>query len=211
MARGYLSRGAARSSLQPTALINEVFVRLIDRERIDGKNRAHFFGVAAKTRRGILVDHARKRHAAKRGGSAVTVTLCFDEAIEVARPKEELDVVDLDDPLRRLATLDPVRSELAELRFLGGLSIEETAVVLGVSTGTVKRSFDEGEKLAPARIEHRLRLRPRSSSSPSAGERDLVSRLGNLSSTSPSAPAPALETPKSKTPSEPAGRSLTRP
>ena len=139
LARGYLSRRAPHHSLQPTALINEAFVRLIDHKRVDWKNRAHFFGVAAKTMRGILVDHARKHGAAKRGGSSVTMS--FDETIGVLGQQRELDLISLDDALTGFAAIDPELSELVELRFFGGLTIEETAVVLGVSTGTVKRSW----------------------------------------------------------------------
>ena len=150
LARGYLSRRAPHHSLQPTALINEVFIRLIDHKRIDWKNRAHFFGVAAKTMRGILVDHARKHRAAKRGGSAVTMS--FDDAIGVAGQQRELDLVSLDDALTGLAAMDPKLSELVELRFFGGLTIEETAVVQGVSTGTVKRSW----KTAQSWLRHEM-------------------------------------------------------
>ena len=139
LARGYLNRRAPQHSLQPTALINEAFVRLIDKKCIDWKNRAHFFGVAAKTMRGILIDHARKGRAAKRGGTAVTMS--FDDTIGVAGQQKELDLVSLDDALTGLAAINPALGELVELRFFGGLTIEETAVVLGVSTGTVKRNW----------------------------------------------------------------------
>jgi len=139
LARGYLSRRAPQHSLQPTALINELFLRLIDRDNVDWQNRAHFFGVAAKTMRGILVDHARMQAAAKRGGGEVT--LCFDEAIGGEGLGRERELLSLDDALTDLATVDPKLAELVELRFFGGLTIEETAVVLGVSPITVKRSW----------------------------------------------------------------------
>lgn len=138
IARRYLDR-RPNHSLQPTALINEAFIRLIDRRRIDWKNRAHFFGVAAKTMRGILIDHARKERAAKRGGTALTVA--FDDAIGVPERPGQLDLVALDDALSSLTALDPELGELVELRFFGGLTLEETAAVMGVSTGTVKRSW----------------------------------------------------------------------
>jgi len=139
LARGYLSRRGPHHSLQPTALINELFLRLIDRDNVDWQNRAHFFGVAAKTMRGILVDDARKRAAAKRGGGEVTI--CFDEAIGGEGLGRERELLSLDDALSALATVDPKLAELVELRFFGGLTIEETAVVLGVSPVTVKRSW----------------------------------------------------------------------
>jgi RNA polymerase sigma-70 factor (ECF subfamily) len=138
LARGYLSRRRRHHSLQPTALVHEAFVRLIDDRRIDWKNRAHFFGVAAKTMRGILVDHARRRGAAKRGGSAIT--LSFDEAIAIPGQRQDLELAALDDALTALAGFDPDLARLVELRFFGGLTIEETAVVLGVSSATVKRA-----------------------------------------------------------------------
>ena len=113
LARGYLSRKAPEHSLQPTALINEAFVRLIDHKRIRWKNRAHFFGVAAKTMRGILVDHARKHRAEKRGAGGVTVS--FDDAIAVADQQKDLDLMALDDALTGLAAFDPDLGELVEL------------------------------------------------------------------------------------------------
>ena len=139
LARGYLGRRKQPGPLQPTALINEVFLRLIDREKIDWKNRAHFFGVAAKTMRGILVDQARRELAAKRGGGAMM--LSFDETIQVSGLERDVELVSLDDALNGLATVDAGLSELVELRFFGGLTIEETAEVQGVSAGTVKRGW----------------------------------------------------------------------
>lgn len=138
IARGYVNRRAPDPLLQPTVLINEAFVRLLGNQCIQWKNRAHFFGVAAKTMRGVLIDEARKANTAKRGGQAVT--LSYDDAIGLPG-RGSVDLLALDDALRGLAAVDPDLVELVELRFFGGLTIEEAAEVLGVSAGTVKRSW----------------------------------------------------------------------
>ncbi|MBZ5502311.1 MAG: sigma-70 family RNA polymerase sigma factor [Acidobacteriia bacterium] len=125
-------------TLQSAALVNEAYLRLVHQEAPQWQNRAHFFGVAAQLMRHILVDHARKHLAAKRGAGAPR--LSFDP--EIALPqKPEVDLVALDTALNKLAALDPQQSRLIELRFFAGLSIEETAVVLGVSPATVKREW----------------------------------------------------------------------
>jgi RNA polymerase sigma factor (TIGR02999 family) len=125
-------------TLQSAALVNEAYLRLVRQEAPQWQNRAHFFGVAAQLMRQILVDHARKHLAAKRGAGAPR--LSFDP--EIALPqKPEVDLVALDTALNKLGSLDPQQSRLIELRFFGGLSIEETAVVLGVSPATVKREW----------------------------------------------------------------------
>jgi RNA polymerase sigma factor (TIGR02999 family) len=138
LARRYLRRERPDHTLQSAALVNEAYLRLIRQDQPQWQNRAHFFGVAAQLMRHILVDHARNRAAAKRGAGAPRLTLDPDVALPQAR---DVDLVALDDALNQLAALDPRQSRLVELRFFGGLSIEETSVVLGVSPATVKREW----------------------------------------------------------------------
>jgi RNA polymerase sigma factor (TIGR02999 family) len=138
LARRYLRRERPDHTLQSAALVNEAYLRLIRQDHPQWQNRAHFFGVAAQLMRHILVDHARNRAAAKRGAGAPRLTLDPDVALPRAR---DVDLVALDDALNQLAALDPQQSRLVELRFFGGLSIEETSVVLGVSPATVKREW----------------------------------------------------------------------
>jgi RNA polymerase sigma factor (TIGR02999 family) len=121
-------------SLQATALVNEVYLRLVDGKTVDWHDRAHFLAVSARVMRRILVDHARARRAQKRGGPAARVT--FDEALIVTDEPRQ-DVVALDDALEALAQFDERKSRVIELRFFGGLSVEETAEVLSVSPATV--------------------------------------------------------------------------
>jgi RNA polymerase sigma factor (TIGR02999 family) len=139
MAGRYLRRESPGHTLQTTALINEAYLRLIDQNSVSWQNRAHFFGVAAQMMRRILVDHARSRHAAKRGGIAHKVTLS-----EAAGLPGELDlnVMALDEAMKTLAAIDPQQSRIVELRYFGGLSIEETAEVLKISPATVKRDWN---------------------------------------------------------------------
>jgi RNA polymerase sigma factor (TIGR02999 family) len=124
--------------LQPTALVNEVYVRLVDWHDVKWQNRAHFFAVAARIMRRILVDVARARSRVKRGGDAIQVSLA--DVAEVALPAMQ-DLVALDDALKTLETLDPRQSQVVELRFFGGLSLEEVAEALQVSVGTVRRDW----------------------------------------------------------------------
>lgn len=125
-------------TLQTSALLNEAYLRLVDQKNIHWQDRAHFFGIAARLMRQVLVDYARKRGYAKRGGDAHRVPL--DEALIVSAERAA-DVVALDDALKSLAEIDPRQSQIVELRFFGGLSIEETAEVLAVSPGTVMRDW----------------------------------------------------------------------
>ena len=138
LARHYLQREKQSHTLSSTALVHEAYLRLIKQTDVTWQNRAHFFGVASQMMRRILVDHARKQAYAKRGGGAMTLAL--DESVS-APQQREIDLVALDDALDGLAKLDQRQSRLVELRFFGGLSIEETSEVLGVSTPTVKRDW----------------------------------------------------------------------
>jgi len=138
IARRHLQRERADHTLQSAALVHEAYLRLVRQEPPQWQGRAHFFGVAAQLMRQILVDHARKRLAAKRGAGVAQLALDPQMALPHTRA---VDLVALDDALNRLTSLDPQQSRLIELRFFGGLSIEETSVVLGVSPATVKREW----------------------------------------------------------------------
>jgi RNA polymerase sigma factor (TIGR02999 family) len=138
VARRYLRKERPDHTLQSGALVHEAYLRLLREKTPQWENRAHFFGFAAQLMRHILVDHARSRNAAKRG--AGVPRLALDEEMALSRGRD-LDLLALDDALNRLAELDPQQSKLIELRFFGGLSIEETAVVLNISPATVKREW----------------------------------------------------------------------
>jgi RNA polymerase sigma factor (TIGR02999 family) len=138
LAHRYMGRERRDHTLQTSGLVNEAYLRLIDQSQAHWQNRAHFFGIAAQMMRRILVDYARSRGYAKRGGDARHVAL--DEAAIVS-DERAADVVALDDALRALAEMDARKSQIVELRFFGGLSIEETAAVLAVSPGTVMRDW----------------------------------------------------------------------
>jgi len=125
-------------TLQTTALVNEAFMRLIDLRRIQWQDRAHFMALSARLMRRVLVDHARSRNSQKRGGGAAPVAL--DDAL-VPSPERGADLVALDDALENLARVDPRKSQVVELRFFGGLSVEETAEALSVSPETVMRDW----------------------------------------------------------------------
>ena len=144
-----LHRQAARAmrrendehTLQATALVNEAYLRLVDQRRVEWRNRAQFFGIAAEVMRRVLVDHARARHAAKRGGDVRRVTLGDVVAEGESSPDGGLDVIALHEALERLAALDPAQARVVELRYFGGLGIEETAEAMGISPATVKREW----------------------------------------------------------------------
>ena len=125
-------------TLQTSALVNEAYLRLVDQKVVSWQGRAHFFGIAARLMRQILVDYARSRNYAKRGGNHHHLPI--DEVALISRERAS-EVVMLDEALNSLAKIDPRQSEIVELRFFGGLSIEETAAVLGVSPGTVMRDW----------------------------------------------------------------------
>ena len=154
LAASYLRRERAGHTLQPTALVNEAYLRLIDQEGAQWQNRAPFFGIAANLMRQILVDHARQRSADKRGGSQLQ-RLSLTQAERLVK-QEELDVLALNEALERLAEFDPQQARIVELKFFGGLTIEETAEVLGVSHATVEREW----KLARAWLRRELSDRP---------------------------------------------------
>jgi RNA polymerase sigma-70 factor (ECF subfamily) len=138
LARRYMGREAVGHTLQTTALVNEVFVRLIDGTQVEWRNRAHFFAIAARMMRRILVDTARARRYQKRGGGAPVVSL--DEALTVS-PERSREIVALDEALEALAKVDARKSQVVELRYFGGLTVEETAAALDVSPDTVMRDW----------------------------------------------------------------------
>jgi RNA polymerase sigma-70 factor (ECF subfamily) len=138
LAHHYMKRESPGHTLQTSALVNEAFLKLIDQRNVQWRNRAHFFGIAAQMMRRILVDYARQRRYAKRGGDARQVTLNDDLIVTDQR---SADVVALDEALIELANIDDRKSKVVELRFFGGLSIEEAAEVLAVSPGTVMRDW----------------------------------------------------------------------
>ena len=135
-----MRRENAEHTLQPTALVHEAYLRLVDQRRVQWRNRAHFFGVAAQVMRRILVDYARGQNAAKRGGGARQVTLADAEAPE-GGADASIEVLALHEALEKLAAIDPVQSRLIELRYFSGLNIEETAEALDLSPATVKREW----------------------------------------------------------------------
>jgi RNA polymerase sigma factor (TIGR02999 family) len=138
VARRLLSVERPDHTLQPTALVHEAYIRLVDQRSVDWKNRAHFMGMAATMMRRILINHAKAHRAAKREAYADAISL--DDALGVfSRP--QVDLLDLDQSLDRLAKLDPQQGRVVELRYFGGLSIEETAEVMGISPATVKREW----------------------------------------------------------------------
>jgi RNA polymerase sigma factor (TIGR02999 family) len=138
MARTYLRRERSDHTLQATALVHEAYLRMIDQDSVSWRNRAHFFGIASQMMRRILVNHALARAAEKRGGRTEKLTL--DEAIHLP-DQREIDLLALDDALKQLEMLDPQQTRIVELRFFGGLSIEETAEALRISAATVKRDW----------------------------------------------------------------------
>jgi RNA polymerase sigma factor (TIGR02999 family) len=138
LAHRYMGRERPGHTLQTSALVNEVYLRLVDSSHVSWQNRVHFFAVSAQLMRRILVDFARRRNNLKRGGDARQVSL--DQALLVSH-ENGTDLVALDDALKALALLDARQSQVVELRFFGGLSVDETAEVLHVSEGTVRRDW----------------------------------------------------------------------
>ncbi|MBX7174090.1 MAG: sigma-70 family RNA polymerase sigma factor [Pyrinomonadaceae bacterium] len=139
LAAGYLKNERPGHTLQATALVHEAYIRLVDWERVSWQNRAHFFAVAAQVMRNILVDHARRKRSEIHGGNLQKLAL--DEAISFSQ-SQEVDLVDLDDALQDLEKLDERQAKIVELRFFAGLTIEETAHAIGVSTMTISREWN---------------------------------------------------------------------
>jgi RNA polymerase sigma-70 factor, ECF subfamily len=143
LARSYLRRARPGQSLQPTALINEAFLRLLDpSQQVQWENRAQFFGIAARLMRMILVDHARAHQAVKRGGGAAAVTLDNCVAVSLGRAP---DVLEVSEALDRLAAVDERKAKVIEMRYFGGMEREEVAAALGLTVSTVKRDLRLGE------------------------------------------------------------------
>jgi|SRR5687767_1668211 len=159
LAHRHIRKERPGHTLQTSALLNEAFLRLVDQRGVDWQSRAHFFSIAARMMRRILVDYARSRRYAKRGGNAQQVS--FDEQLVVSR-QVSADVLAIHDALNELATMDERKSKVVELRFFGGLSIDETAEVLGVSPGSVMRDWT----LAKAWL--RLTIKPADEDLPSS-------------------------------------------
>lgn len=138
LADSFMRQERADHTLQPTALVHEAYLRLIDQRAVNWQNRAHFFSIAAETMRRILVNHALSHKAVKRGGEVTRVAI--DEAVSFAGARE-VDLVSLDEALKRLAELDPDQARIVELRFFGGLTVKEVAEVTRISTATVEREW----------------------------------------------------------------------
>jgi len=138
LAHGYIKRERPNHTLQTSGLVNEAYLRLVDQSQLKLKDRAHFFGIAARLMRQILVDYARKRKYAKRGGGAHRIA--FEETLIVS-DERAAEIVALNEALKKLSEIDPRQGQIVELRFFGGLSIEEAAEVLDVSAGTVMRDW----------------------------------------------------------------------
>ena len=150
LASNYLRRERATHTLQPTALVNEAYLKLIDQRNAKWQNRAHFFGISAQLMRRILVDHARQHQAVKRGGSNAQ-RLSITTAERIAK-QPEVDLLALNEALDELTQMDPQQAQIVELKFFGGLSIDETAEVLGISHATVERDW----KMARAWLRRQL-------------------------------------------------------
>ncbi|HEU4837214.1 MAG TPA: ECF-type sigma factor [Pyrinomonadaceae bacterium] len=152
LAQKYLSRERAGHTLQTTALVHEAYLRLIDQKSVDWQNRAQFFGIAAQMMRRILINYAKDRQAKKRQGYSIRVSL--DEAVNFFE-KAEVDLTALDEALNELAALDPQQTQIVELRFFGGLTIDEVAEVLEVSPATTKREWDSAKLWLRRRLGNR--------------------------------------------------------
>ena len=139
LAHAYMQNERSGHTLQATALVHEAYVRLVDWENVTWQNRAHFFAVAAKLMRRILVDHARTRDAEKRGGGAQRLVL--DEAVSFPSARRDVDLIALDESLESLGELDRLQAQVVELRFFGGLTIEETAHALNITPAVVRREW----------------------------------------------------------------------
>ncbi|MCG3160459.1 MAG: hypothetical protein JMDDDDMK_01528 [Acidobacteria bacterium] len=141
LARSYLRRHAHNHTMQPTVLVNEAYLRLVNQHQVTWENRAQFFGLASKLMRNLLVDYIRQRRAAKRGGGDYNLSLTFADKAARQQSQSEIDLIALDEALGRLAVLSPQQSTIVELRFFGGLTIPETASAMGISHATVEREW----------------------------------------------------------------------
>ena len=139
LAERYLADERFARTLQPTALVHEAYLRLVDQKNPDWESRSHFYGIAARLMRQILVDHARARLSAKRGGDAVIIQL--DEGVDVARQGQSADLLGLNDALDALAKRDPRKARIVELRYFGGFTADETAKSIGISLATIRREL----------------------------------------------------------------------
>ena len=142
LAKNHLRKERPDHTLQTTALVHEAYLRLVDQKSVNWQNRAQFFGIAAQMMRRILINHAKERQAKKRQGYATKVSL--DEAVSFFE-KREVDLMVLDEALNDLAALDPQQTRIVELRFFGGLTIDEVSAVLGISPATTKREWDSAK------------------------------------------------------------------
>jgi RNA polymerase sigma factor (TIGR02999 family) len=138
LAARYMRRERSDQTLQATALVHEAYLRLVEQRAVQWQNRAHFLGIAAQAMRRILVSRARATNASKRGSGVTELPL---EAVALVSPQQPVDLVALDDALKRLAAIDPQQSRIVELRFFGGLTVEEASEVLGLSPSTIKREW----------------------------------------------------------------------
>lgn len=153
IAKARMARERNAHTLQPTALANEAFLRLCDQSRVRWQNRAHFFALASEMMRRVLVEHARKRLAAKRGGGIAMTTL--DEALAVkGGDARDVDLLDLDDALERLQELDARQARIVELRYFGGLDVDEVAEVLSISPATIKRDWSTARRWLHRELRH---------------------------------------------------------
>jgi RNA polymerase sigma factor (TIGR02999 family) len=154
LAAACMRRERAEHTLQPTALVNEAYIRLVGQRDVQWQNRSHFYGIASQVMRRVLLDYARKRRSSKRGGEQKKVE--FDENLLASDQQLEV-ALSVDECLQRLERIDPQQSRVVELRFFGGLNVEETAEVLGISTATVKREW----QFAKAWLQREMNGEPR--------------------------------------------------
>ena len=151
LAHGYMQNERSDHTLQATALVHEAYIQLVDWKNVSWQNRAHFFAAAAQMMRKILVDHAREKNALKRGGGLRTIAL--DDAISFPN-HNNVDLISLDDAMTELNSFDPQQAKIVELRFFGGLTIEETAHAMDISDSTVKRDW----QIAKAWLYNRMKV-----------------------------------------------------
>lgn len=145
LAKSHLSRERENHTLQPTALVHEAYLRLIGQTKVEWQNRAHFFGIAARLMREILIEYARGRNSQKRGGEFKT-QIALDDAVSFSK-QNQLDVVAVDDALSKLEKLDERQAKIVEMKFFGGMTVEEIGEVLDISPATVKREWSSAKLL----------------------------------------------------------------